>query len=159
MPRNAAAAKDNMTEKALAALSRTEGQYAGAVIRAEHRFRDAQRENKQLKNRLDEVLDESRKKLREWGNERAMRVAGAAAGGFGLGAAVAYFGDAFVVAKIGTGSLGLILIPGVGLIVAAVAPTIKDKGGKSAAETRAGVFGFGLGLMLMGGYMSYQRWK
>lgn len=154
----AAAAKKDMSEQALKALERTEGAYAANVIRAENRFKQSEAKNKTLQERFDTFAQETKKKFKEWSQERSLRIAAAGAGGMAAGAAVAYAIDGFVVEKLGTGIFSLILIPGVGLLVAALAPAIKDKGEKSMAETRAGVFGFGIGLALMGGYMSYQRW-
>lgn len=152
---------EQVAEKAIDAIAKKEGEYAGALIRAEQRFR--QKEAKAAieleRSRTEQLVDDFKARLKEWSNERSMRIAGAAAGGFGLGAAIAYFGDGFVVQKFGTGTFSLILIPGIGLLAAGAAPFIKDKGQKSHAETRAGVFGMGLGLALMGGYMSWQRWK
>lgn len=93
--------------------------------------------------------------------QRYQTTAGYAVGGAVIGAGSAYFFHDDVVDFFGKDSwLGYLTLPAIGALCLYATTKIKDPSSKPGAklDDRMGLLGLGLGLLLGGGYMSYQTW-
>lgn len=144
-------------------IRRTGGKDVALIVEKTEQAAKAKADLKASEEAFEEKAKLMDRKMANAWTQGAEQIAVTAAIGAGIGGAVAYIAHDSVVAYFGAKSWpALLALPAVGAIVVAVTPSVfKDKrsdpGGNATA--RGGAYGFGLGLLGVAGYLSYQDYQ
>lgn len=141
-------------------ITRTGGKDVATIVEKTEQAAKAKSDLKQAEESFEAKIALMDKRYANQMTQGVEQVAITSAIGFGLGGGLAYIAHDSIASYFGKGSWpALLTLPALGAITVAVTPSMfKDKrsdpGGNATA--RAGGYGFGVGLLAVGGYLSYQ---
>lgn len=152
-----------LSKDILKMITREAGKDVAVIAQKTEEATKARADLKRAEEDFEEKVSAMDKRVRE---TMSTGIEGAALGGafgFGIGGTIAYLAHDAVADYFGKGTWpAMLLLPGTGAVVLMAAPSVlKDR--KSApgenASTRAGAYGAGIGLIAVGGYLSYQDYS
>jgi len=150
----------SLSNDSLKLITRTAGKEVAQIVQTSDQLAKAKADAKAAEESFDAKVALMDKKFANQMTQGVEQVALASAISFGIGGAIAYIAHDSIATYFGKGSWpALLTLPAVGVVVIAATPAVfKDKrsdpGGNATA--RASGYGFGTGLLMVGGYLSYQ---
>jgi hypothetical protein len=147
----------------LSMIQRSAGKDVALIAEKSEQAASARAELKKAEADFDDKVTMLERRFREGMSTGLQEAAMAGAVGFGVGGGIAYMAHDKVAEYFGKGSwLSLLTVPAAGALILAVTPEVakdpKSKPGENAS-TRAGGYGLGLGMVVVGGYLSYQDYS
>ena len=147
----------------LSMIQRSAGKDVALIAEKSEAAATARADLRKAEQDFDEKVNVLERRFREGMSTGLQEAAMAGAIGFGVGGGLAYMLHDKIATYFGKGSWpAMLALPVTGIALVAATPGImKDpakKPGENASE-RAGVYGAGLGLAMVGGYLSYQDYS
>ncbi len=152
-----------LSKEILKMITREAGKDVAVIAQKTEEATKARSDLKRAEDDFEAKVSAMDRKVKETMTAGVESAAMGGAIGFGLGGGAAYLLHDTVADYFGRGTMtAMVVLPAAGVLILAVAPSaLKDR--KSApgenASTRAGAYGAGLGLLGVGGYLSYEDYK
>ncbi len=141
-------------------ITRDGGKELASVVALTDKAQTAELEKKRAEAEFEEKTQEIEKRYRDQMTVGVQNLAIATVFGFGLGGGLAYLAHDYVADYFGRGSpMALLTLPAAGIVVIAATPKMLQDSKKAPGEKkeeRAASYGAGLGLLVVGGYCSYE---
>jgi cobalamin biosynthesis protein CobD/CbiB len=152
-----------LSKDILKMITREAGKDVAVIAQKTEEATKAKADLKKAEDSFEEKVAAMDRRVRETMSTGVESAAMGGALGFGLGGGAAYLLHDTVAGYFGRGTwTAMLVLPVTGAVTLAVVPSmLKDR--KSApgenASARAGAYGAGLGLLSVGGYLSYEDYK
>ena len=152
-----------ISKEILSMIQRSAGKDVALIAEKSEAAATAKADLRKAESDFDEKVGVLERRFREGMQSGLQEAAMAGAIGFGVGGGLAYMIHDRIAEYFGKGSWpALLTLPAAGVIMVVATPDLfKDPPKKPGeqASTRAAVYGGGLGLALVGGYLSYQDYS
>jgi hypothetical protein len=152
-----------ISKEILSMIQRSAGKDVALIAEKSEAAATARADLKKAESDFDDKVNSLQRQFREGMQTGLQEAAMAGAIGFGIGGGIAYMVHDRIAEYFGKGSWpALLVLPVTGIVVVVATPDLfKDPAKKPGenASTRAGAYGTGLGLAMVGGYLSYQDYS